>query len=256
VKYFVGLLALVALTAGATYGAYQAWDRATHTHDDNGGVLAGGESSSTPTSTTGPLPAQGQVAVTGTLSTRHLEGLAVGLLSTPVTVTAADRGSGGATFTPVQVKGKTTSIDWQTGQPLPITGGDGGGLKLGQVVMEVGGGAIKLVLDGVHGFVPGTYGLNSSVAVGSQPLDSVTFGATDATTVEFRGGITTQLPAVLGSTGTGNVTLKGNLTVTHPDGTTTPADSIALDNGPYTITLTPTPDGNFAVTATLQGTTH
>src|SRR3954451_16970119 len=153
-------MALVALTAGATYGAYQAWDNATGTRDDNGGVLAGGESSTAPTSAAGPLPAAGQVAVSGTVSGGHLEGAAVGVLPTPVTVSASDRGTGGATFTPVEVKGKTTSIDWQTGQPLPITG-DGGGLKLGAVVMDVGNGSITLVLDGVHGFVPGTYGLSS-----------------------------------------------------------------------------------------------
>src|SRR3954462_6294081 len=169
-------MALVALTAAATYGGYQAWDRSTHTRDDNGGVLAGGESSSTTATTPVSVPAPGQVAVTGTLAGGHLGGRAMGELPTPVPVPASDRGTGGATFTPVEVKGKTTSIDWQTGQPLPING-DGGGLELGPVVLDVGGGAITMLLDGVHGFVPGTYSLNSSVAVGSQAVDSVTFAA-------------------------------------------------------------------------------
>ena len=190
--------------------------------------------------------------VTGTLSGAHVEGAALGTLPTPITVSASDRGSGGATFTPVKVKSETTSIDWQTGQPLPITG-DGGGLNLGPIVIEFGNGTITLVLDGVHGLVPGSYGLNSSVAVGSQPRDSVTFTATDDTTVEFRGGITTTVPGLLGTKGTGNVSLNGSLSVTHPDGSITNADTIALDNGVYDISVAQAPDGSFAVTATLQG---
>ena len=251
-KYFVGLLAIVALVAGATVGAYRAWDRATHTRDDNGGVLAGGA----PTATLPPdatVPAEGQVTVTGTVTAAHLEGMTLASLATPITVNTAVRGQGGATITPVLVNGKSTSIEWNAGQPLPLAG-DGGMLVLGSTGAEVTDG-IVLVLDGTHGVAPGTYSISTSVAIGSQPKDSVTFTATDKTTIDFRGTATTPLTD-LTTDGSGKLTLEGTLTVAHPDRTTTPASSITLDSGTYKITLTPAVGGGFNVQATLQGPTH
>ncbi|MEY2402716.1 MAG: hypothetical protein QOD38_267 [Acidimicrobiaceae bacterium] len=254
-KYFVGMLAIVGLVAGATVGAYRVWDRATHTRDDNGGVLAGGGASSSSLPADAPAPAEGQVIVTGTVATAHLEGAAIGQLATPFTVTTATRGQGGATITPVTVSGSSTSIDWTAGQPLPLTG-DGGGLALGPISIEVGDG-ITLVLDGVQGVLPGTYKIATSVAVGSQPKDSVTFTATDATTIDFRGTATTPLSTPdLTTNGSGALTLQGNLTVAHPDRSTTTASEITLDSGTYTISLTPADGGGFTVQATLQGQTH
>ncbi|MEY2453607.1 MAG: hypothetical protein QOD92_3181 [Acidimicrobiaceae bacterium] len=260
-KYFVGMLAIVGLVAGATVGAYRAWDKATHTREDNGGVLAGAPSPAT-LPPEAPTPAEGQVIVSGTLSTAHVEGLDLGTLPTPFTVSTATRGEGGATITPVLVNGKSTSIEWTAGQPLPLSG-DGGGLTLGPVALDVADG-VTLLLDGVHGVVPGTYTIATSVAVGSQPKDSVTFEATDTTTIEFRGTATTPVSAIplsavdptTGASGTGTVTLEGALTVAHPDRSTTTAAAITLDSGTYTIALTPAPGGGFNVQATLQGPTH
>jgi hypothetical protein len=168
-------------------------------------------------------------------------------------VTPANRGVGGATFTPVEVNGTSTSIDWQAGQPLPLSG-DGGSLVLGAVTCTAGSGTLTLVLDGVHGVAPGKYTIETSVAVGSQPRDSVTFTAGDNTTVEFRTGATTPLPNnTLTASGTGNLTLEGNLSVAHPDNTKSAANTISLDNGNYQIKLTPVGDGNFVVLALLQG---
>jgi len=254
VKYFVGLLAIVALVAGATIGGYQAWDRATHTKDDNGGVLAGGP---TTTSTQAPPPAEGQVIVTGKIDTAHLDGAGVHPLPMPLTVTTATRGEGGATITPVTVNGKTTSIEWNAGQPLPLEG-DGGSLVLGPISVQVGN-DILLVLDGVHSLAPGTYTINTSVAVGSTPKDSVTFTATDKTTIEFRGTATTPPPTPgvgVGIGGSGAATISGNLTIEHPDGSTTTASGITLDSGSYFLNLTPDPAGGFTVQATLQGPVH
>src|SRR5882757_5055830 len=89
VKYFAGLLAIVALVAGATVGGYHAWDRTTHTKDDNGGVLAGA-STTLPADT--PAPAEGQVFVTGKITTAHLDGVTLHPLPTPITVDTATRG--------------------------------------------------------------------------------------------------------------------------------------------------------------------
>jgi hypothetical protein len=254
VKYFVGMLAIVALVAGATVGTYRAWDRATHTRDDNGGVLAGGATSATLPADV-PAPAEGQVTVTGTITAAHLDGATIASLATPITVTTANRGEGGATITPVLVNGKSTSIEWTAGQPLPLSG-DGGSLALGPVAVDVTDG-IALVLDGVHGVAPGTYKIGTSVAVGSQPKDSVTFLATDKTTVQFRGGASTPLPtADLTTNGTGALSLEGTLTVAHPDRTTSQASAVTLDSGTYSITIIPAVGGGFNVTATLQGPIH
>jgi hypothetical protein len=254
VKYFVGLLAIVALVAGATVGGYRVWDRATHTRDDNGGVLAGGDTSPTLPPEV-PAPAPGQVIVTGTVTAAHLEGAAIAQLAMPITVSTAVRGEGGATITPVLVNGKTTSIEWNAGQPLPLSG-DGGSLALGPVAIEVTDG-IVLILDGVHGVAAGTYTIDTSVAVGSQPKDSVTFTATDTTTIQFRGTASTPLPTPeLTTDGSGALTLQGSLTIAHPDRSTSPASAITLDSGTYSIKLTPAEGGGFTVQATLQGPTH
>jgi hypothetical protein len=256
-KYFVGMLAIVGLVAGATVGAYRVWDKATHTREDNGGVLAGAPSPATLAPEV-PTPADGQVIVSGAITAAHVEGLDLGTLPTPFTVSTATRGEGGATITPVLVNGNSTSIEWTAGQPLPLSG-DGGGLTLGPVALDVADG-VTLLLDGVHGVVPGTYTIATSVAVGSQPKDSVTFEATDATTIEFRGTTSTTLPAAAAAsgaaTGSGTVTLQGALTVAHPDRSTTSASEITLDSGTYTIAFTPVPSGGFTVQATLQGPTH
>lgn len=249
------MLAIVALVAGATFGAYRAWDRATKTRDDNGGVLAGGAASATPSTQT-PLPPEGEVIVTGTVTSAHFEGATIAPLPTPITVTTAVRGEGGATITPVEAQGKSTSIEWNAGQPLPLAG-DGGNLVLGPVAVDAANDVISLILDGVHGLTPGTYAVATSVAVGSQARDSVTFTATDKTTIEFRGTASTPSPTPdLTTGGTGNVSLAGTLTIAHPDGTSTPAASISLDGGTYTITLTPASGGGFTVHATLHGTVH
>jgi hypothetical protein len=254
VKYFAGMLALVALVAGATVGAYRAWDRATHTREDNGGVLAGGATSATLPADI-PAPAEGQVAVTGTITAAHLDGATIASLATPITVTTATRGQGGATITPVLVNGKSTSIEWTAGQPLPLTG-DGGSLALGPVAVDVTDG-IALVLDGVHGVVPGTYKIATSVAVGSQPKDSVTFLATNKTTIQFRGNASTPLPTPdLTTDGSGGLSLEGTLTIAHADRTTSQVSAITLDSGTYSITITPAAGGGFNVKATLQGPTH
>jgi hypothetical protein len=251
VKYFAGMLAIVALVAGATIGVYRFWDDATHTREDNGGVLADGGSVSTV-----PAAGQGQVIVTGTVTAAHIEGGTFGQLPMPITVATAERGQGGATITPVDVQGKSTSIEWTAGQPLPMSG-NGGSLVLGPVAFDVAADAISLVLDGVHTVTPGDYKLTAPVAVGPTPKDSVTFTASAKTTVKFRGSASTPLPRPdLATGGTGKVTLEGALTVTRPDGSKTSATSLTLDNGPYTITLNPAPGGGYTLQATLQGPTH
>jgi hypothetical protein len=249
VKYFLGLLAIVGVVAGGTVMGYRAWDKATHTHEDNGGVLAG-PASSAPGDPS--RPAKDQVFLVGGVTTMHIDGATIDSLPTPITVTTAERGQGGATITPVEVAGNKTSIDWQAGQPLPISG-DGGNLLLKGVTIEASPDGLSLILDGVQSFTPGTYKISTSVAVGSTPKDSVEFAATDATTAEFRGTASTPFTGPLNTRGAGSISLDGNVKVTHPDGSTSQATHLELDKGLYKLTLTPTPNGDFILQATLQG---
>ena len=249
-KYFFGLLAIVAVVAGITVAGYNAWDKATHTREDNGGVLAGGPSTTAPANSL--LPAKGQVALVGGVTSMHIDGATVDNLPTPITVTVAERGVGGATITPVEVNGRTTSIDWQAGQPMPISG-DGGNLLLKGVTIDAGGDGVSIVLDGTQSMTPGTYKIGTSVAVGSSPMDNVTFDATDKTTAKFRGTASVPHDGPLSAQGAGSITLDGKVTVTHPDGSTTEATHLELDQGLYRLTLTPTPGGDYILQALLQG---
>lgn len=248
-KYFFGLLAIVGVVAGATVVGYRAWDKATHTREDNGGVLTVGPSTTAP----GALPAQNQVSLVGGVTTMHIDGATIDSLPMPVTVTTAERGVGGVTITPVIVDSGTTSIDWQAGQPLPLSG-VGGNLLLKGVTIEASPDGISVVLDGVQAFTPGTYKITTSVAVGSTPQDAVTFNATEKTTAKFRGSASTPWQGPLTTQGAGSVTLDGNVTVTHPDGSKTTSTHLELDQGLFKLTLTPTPQGDFILQATLQGT--
>jgi hypothetical protein len=99
--------------------------------------------------------------------------------------------------------------------------------------------------------------LRTPVAVGAAGLgatrDGVTFEATDATTISFRGGATTPGPqGELVLTGPGRVVLDGSLEVRTATGTVT-ASHVELVDGPFELRLVPVPDGTWVIRATLQG---
>jgi hypothetical protein len=112
---------------------------------------------------------------------------------------------------------------------------------------------VSIVLDGTQSMTPGTYRITTSVAVGSSPRDNVTFDASDKTTAKFRGTASVPHDGPLHTEGAGSITLDGKVTVTHPDGSTTEATHLELDQGLYRVTLTPTPGGDFILQALLQG---
>ena len=261
VKYFVGLLAVVAVVAGGTAAAYHFWDNATHTRaNDNGGVLAGAPASTL--ATDAPAPAEGQVFVGGTVTGAHLEGAVLSTLPTPLSISTPQRGEGsGATVSGIQVNGKPSSVEWDAGRPLELSG-KGGSLLLAPVVLDIGGGAARVTLDGQpHGFTPGTYTINTPVAVATgglgQPADRVTFTATPDSRVVFRGNASTALPdGAVQVSGQGKVSLEGAPSVTHPDRSVSTGSSVTLDSGTYQITFTPDGNGGYAVQATLSGPVH
>jgi hypothetical protein len=259
VKYFVGLLALLGLAAGLTFGGYQLWDHAVSTRtgaDDNGGVIAGG-STTVPGAPTTALAAK-QVTVTGTVTAVHVEGAVIAPLGLPLTITTPERGEGsGATVKGITVDGKPSGIEWDAGTPLEL-GGDG---TLQLAPLEVDADADHLYINfstGAHGFSPGEYHIDTPVAVGTgglaTPVRSVTFEATTSSTITFRGNASTTLdPRELSIQGPGRVVLAGDLTVVQPDGSSLKAAMVTLASGPFTLAIAPAPGGYTLQQATLQG---
>jgi hypothetical protein len=259
VKYFVGLLALLGLTAGLTVGGYQLWEHAVSTRtgaEDNGGVIAGGSTTAPGPTTTAPAPTQ--VTVTGTLSALHVEGAVLEPLELPLTITTPERGEGsGATVKGITVDGRQSGIEWDAGTPLELQG-DG---KLQLAPLEVDADADHVYLNfatGAHGFSPGEYHIDTPVAVGTAglatPEQSVTFEATVTSTITFRGNASTTLdPRELSIRGPGKVVLAGDLTIVQADGTSAKAAMVTLAAGPFQLLIKPVDGGYDLAQCTLQG---
>ena len=258
-KYFVGLLALLGLAAGLTFGGYQLWDHAVSTRtgaDDNGGVIAGG-GTTVPGAPTTALAAK-LVTVTGTVSALHVEGAVIEPLGLPLTITTPERGEGsGATVKGITVDGKSSGIEWDAGTPLELSGD--GTLQLAPLGLDADADHLYVSFaTGAHGFSPGEYHIDTPVAVGTgglaTPVRSVTFEATTSSTITFRGNASTTLdPRELSIQGPGKVVLAGDLTVVQPDGSTLKAATVTLSSGPFTLAITPVPGGYSLQQATLQG---
>jgi len=254
VKYFVGLIAIIALIAGATVAGYWYFENDVETRGGDAGDFGVIEGVSTlPTS----IPAASQVIVQGSITSIHLEGARVDQLPLPLVFVTPSRGEGGATFLNVQVDGEATEIDWDSGQPLRVDG-DGGFLVTGPLTIDTDPTNTVIGMgDAPHGFSPGTYSINSSVAVGAGRLaraaDSVSFVATDGSSVAFRGTASSTMPTVgLAMNGAGSVVIQGDLTLVRPDRSQTKVKSVTLTSGPFHVTTT-SENGNLTVQATLQG---
>jgi hypothetical protein len=261
VKYFAGLLAAVALVCGATVAGYNYYEHAVDTRSgggggggDDGGVIAAGDTTSVPTS----LPNTDQVIVTGTIAHFHAEGARLESVPMPLTITTPQRGEGaGASIQNVQVDGEATDIEWDAGTPLALAG-DGGALVTGPCTVDADPTNTTLGLGATpHGFVPGTYTVTSSVAIGTgslaRPADQATMVATDQSAITFRGDATTTFGTVaLSLVGTGAVTIQGDLLIVRPDGSQQKITSVTFPSGQFKAKLNPSATGP-QVSATLQG---
>jgi hypothetical protein len=176
---------------------------------------------------------------------------------TPLTITA-DRGFGnGARLSGVTVEGTPVTIEWDAGRPFVLS--SGGGLVLDPVRIDLTPEGLRLNLaDAIHGLVPGTYHLDTPVALGSSGVaearESAVFAATESSRLELRGDAALLLgpdqPRHL--LGPGRVHLEGTLELTDAGGTRTVA-SLDAAEGPFDLTLTPTAGGGWAITAQLGG---
>jgi hypothetical protein len=172
----------------------------------------------------------------------------------------SDRGFGnGGEITGVTVEGTAKTIVWDGGRPFVLT--SGGQLVLDPVPVDLTPEGLRLALsDAVHAFTPGTYQLDTPVAVGASGVaearDAVTFESTADSRFEPRGDAALVLPASAPRrlVGPGTVHLEGTLELTDATGTRAVV-TLDMATGAYDVALTPSPEGGWTVTATLQGET-
>jgi len=176
---------------------------------------------------------------------------------TPLTL-VSDRGFGnGGELTDVSISGEASTVVWDGGRPFVLSSGPG--LVLDPVIVDLTTEGLRLLLGGgVHALEPGTYRLNTPVAVGSAGIatarDAVTFDASDDTLFAATG----DTALLLGPTGPhrllgpGSVHLEGDLTITRSDGSAS-ASTFDLAEGVYDITIAPGPSGGWTIAATAGG---
>lgn len=198
-------------------------------------------------------PGPGQVLVEGTVTEVLIAGavLQPREVATPLTI-SSERGFGnGGEATTVEVDGKPSTIVWDGGTPFVLS--SGGSLLLDPVDLALVDGGLQAVLGrGNHAIAPGTYQLDTSVAVGSEgvatPRDSVTFEAVEGSLFEARGDAS----ILFGPdeprrfVGPGTVLLAGLLEITDPDGTRT-EETLVAEVAAFDLTFTPDGSGGWTV---------
>lgn len=193
------------------------------------------------------VPGPGQVEVHGAVTTVQIADAVLDprQVPTPLTITS-ERGFGnGGEVTTVTVDGEPSTIVWDGGRPFSLS--SGGALLLDPVELTLVPAGLQAVLGrGNHALTPGTYQLDTPVAVGREgiatPRDGVTFEAVEGTLFEARGDASVIFgpDAPLHVVGPGTVLLGGTLEVTDAGGTHAETD---LSTGIAAFDLTFTPDG-------------
>jgi hypothetical protein len=188
----------------------------------------------------------GQAEVHGSLT-----GLVADDANGPPLSIPLDLEHGGATIEGAIVDGKRTTIVWDGGRPLRLRGS--GSIDLGPTHVELGVGALFWPIDGIRVLSPGTYRIETPVAVGSgglaHPEDAVSFTADGDTTIDTNGNATVvRGMAPLHLEGPGSVTLEGTFTVTTRDGSVT-RHHLAFGPGPFILDL----HADKTFTATFNG---
>jgi len=259
-RWFLTMTTILAATVGLTVLVSERLDAGGDGADQVVGGPEGSDDLGSTSSTAAPPPGV-QVRVTGTITAMHLEGAVLNPrdLATPFIV-VSDRGfSNGGEITGVRVDGTAVSIVWDGGRPFVLS--SGGAMRLDPVTADLPPEGLRLALGGTtHGFTPGTYQLDTPVAVGASGVagarDTVTFEADDRSRFEATGDAALFLDASRPRhlLGPGTVHLEGTLQLIDGSGTRT-ATVVDAAAGAFDITLTPVPTGGWTITATLQGET-
>lgn len=199
------------------------------------------------------VPGPGQVFVRGTVTTVLIADAVLQPRELPAPLTiSSERGFGnGGEVTTVEVDGEPSTIVWDGGTPFVLS--SGGSLLLDPVDLALIDGALQAVLGrGNHALTPGTYQLDTSVAVGTEgvatPRDSVTFDAVEGSLFEARGDASIMFgpDTPRRFVGPGTVLLAGTLEITDPDGTRT-EESLVTQLAAFDLTFAPDGAGGWTV---------
>jgi hypothetical protein len=246
----------LAVVAGLTVLAYDTLDLGGDGGDQVVSVPGGGPA------TTSEVRRADEVRVSGAVTTVLIDGavLQPREVPTPLVVTS-ERGFGnGGDLTTVRVDGEDSAIVWDGGRPFSLT--SGGALVLDPVAVALVPGGLQAVLGGGnHALSPGTYQLDTPVAVGpaglATPRDSVTFEAERGTLFEARGDASLLFPpdAPRRFIGPGRVILGGTLEVTDDEGTRAEAGLMTEAVAAFDLTFTPDGAGGWTVEGVVDDAT-
>lgn len=208
-----------------------------------------------PTTRADIVPGPGQTIVDGDVTTLHAGGAVGPPIAVPFTISAVERGRGGATIDNALQGTARVSIVWSTGTPLPVSGA--GSLAVAPGDADIDSHGITWTLDGrVRAFGPGRYHLSAPVAVGqgglAEPKDSADFVADAQTGLTARGGVVVHLdPRPVDLSGPGALRAMGRFTARTTSGTSTPS-TVTFGPGPFTLSVR-FEGAAVRITATLQG---
>jgi hypothetical protein len=200
----------------------------------------------------------GVLRIEGTVTAMLLEGARLDPQAVPTPLTLeSERGFGnGGEITGVTVEGRESTIVWDGGRPFVLSSGPG--LVPDPTTVELVDGGLRVGLGGgAHALEPGTYRLNTPVAVGTRgvatPRDSVTFVAGEDAQLEAEGDTALVLGAAEGQgfVGPGDVHLEGELLVDQAEGTQE-ATSLDLDGQPFELVLTAFEGGRWTVSGRVE----
>jgi hypothetical protein len=200
----------------------------------------------------------GVLRIEGTVTAVHLDGAVLDPRSvpTPLTLVSEPGFGNGGELTGVTVEGRESTIVWDGGRPFELTSGPG--LVPDPSTVDLAEDGLRVSLgDGAHSLEPGTYRLDTPVAVGDRgvatPRDSVTFVAGDDAQFEGKGDTALVLaaPEGQGFTGPGTVHLEGQLLVDHGE-SVQEATSLDLEDQPFELVLTGYEGGRWTVSGRIE----
>lgn len=249
-RAFIGMWSILALVVGLTALASGRLGDGARAEDQTVERSDGGPATG---ATSTVVADAGQLRVEGTVTALHVEGALPDPREVPLPLTvAAERGFGnGGKLTAVLVDSRPSTIVWDGGRPFVLASGDG--LVPDPTVVDLLPNGVRLALGGgAHRLAPGTYRLDTPVAVGTSgvatPRDSVTFEASAESRFEALGDAN----LVLGReharrlVGLGRVELTGSLDLIDRSGTR-PTTALTVDRAAFDLTLTPTGDGGWSI---------
>lgn len=202
-------------------------------------------------------PAPGQSRITGEVTALDAAiARSTAPLPTPFTISIGAPKGQAVRVTGATVNGTASTLVWDGGRPLPVSGG--GGLDLGTLRAVVAGDGITWHLDGEpRRLLPGNYRLGATVAVAgpkglATPRDQVSFVAGDSTVLTSQGGAVVRTePLAIHLLGPGSFTMSGKLVV--DDGKKVRTLSVGrFAGGAYDVELVPL-NGAYRITATVDG---